>query len=210
MADLLFDLQGPPAAPSAAALGLFPHSSSSRWASKDTTGKVLTMPGLTNGNVADVVANAADTYLAGSNIAIPSHLLQALTIFKWKLICTKSAAGVAAPTWNIRVGTLGTVADASVALFTSPSLQTAVADTAFIDIIGIVRNSGAAAIMAAGLTLQHALAATGFASVAVLALQVTSAGFNATTAGLIVGLSVNPGAAGVWTHQVVETEVLGL
>lgn len=210
MADLLFDLQGPPAAPSAASLGLFPHSSSKRWASKDDTGKVLTLPGLTNGNTADVVANAADTYLTGSSIAVPSHLLQALTIFKWKLVLTKSAAGIVAPTWNVRVGTLGTVADASRLLFTSPSAQTAVADTGFVDIIAIVRNAGAAAVMAGGLTLQHALAATGLASVAVIALQVTSAAFDATVAGLIVGLSTNPGAAGVWTHQVVEAEALGM
>lgn len=211
MADFNVDLQAPAATPAAGSSLLFPHlTTGKRWASKDDTGRVLTMPSLFNANNADVGAPSVDTYLAGSSIAIPSHLMQALTVFRWKLAMSKSAAGVAAPTWNIRVGAAGAVGDASRILFTSPSLQTAVVDNGEVEIHAIVRNAGAAAVMAAFLKMTHLNPATGLASVALVELQVTSAAFDATVANLIVGLSVNPGALGVWTHQLVLAEAFGI
>lgn len=210
MSEILTDLQGAPATPAAGSLFLFGHTSTKRGASKDDTGRILTFPPLFNANNADVVANAADTYLAGSAIAVPSHLLQALTVLHWRLAMSKTAAGVAAPTWNVRVGINGTVADASRLLFTSPVAQTAVVDNGLVDVYAIVRNAGAAAVMAGYLKMEHILAATGLAAAAQVLLQVTSAAFDATVANLIVGLSVNPGAAGVWTHQVVLAEAAGI
>lgn len=208
MAELLLDVQGKPAAPAAGQLFAFPHTSSKRWASEDDTGRVLTFPHIYDVNVADVVANAADTYLIG--LPVPSHLLQAKALFRWRLMMSKTGAGVAAPTWNIRVGAAGTVADTSRVLFTSPLAQTAVIDNGVVEITAILRNIGAAAVLAAYLEMRHLLAATGLAAGPRVDLQVTSAGFDSTVANLIVGLSVNPGAAGVWTHQLISAEVLGL
>lgn len=209
MADFLVDVQGAPATPAAGTSVLFPHSSSKQWASRDDTGRVLTLPGIKNWNTADVVANAADTYLAGSALAVPSHLLQVGTAFKWRIFMTKTAAGTAAPVWRVRVGVNGTVADAAILTFTGPA-QTAAIDTGFVEITAILRSVGAAGVLAGGLILNHNLATTGFANIGSPTLQVTSAGFDTTVPGTVVGVSVNPGASGVWTHQVVKGEMLNI
>lgn len=210
MADFLIDTQGTPAAPGAGKMLVYPDSSSKQYTARNETGRCFSFDGvIRNWNPADVVANAADTYLTGSSLAVPQHLLQAGATFKWRLGCTKSAAGVAAPTWNIRVGTLGTVADASRVLFTGPA-QTAVVDAATIEINAILRNTGAAGVLAAFFELTHNLATTGFAISQNVVLQATSAGFDTTVANLIVGLSCNPGAAGVWTHQVIAAEMANM
>ncbi len=161
-----------------------------------------------NWNIADVVANAADTYLSG--LAIPAGLLlQIGTTVKWRIFMTKTAAGIAAPIWTIRVGTLGTIADAARLSFVGPA-QTAVIDTGFVEVTAILRNIGAAGVLSGGLVLNHNLAATGFANIGSPVLQAVSAGFDTTLANLIIGLSVNPGAAGVWTHQVIKAEMLNI
>ena len=209
MADFLCDEQGAPATPGAGKIALWPDSVSKQWASKDPTGKALTMPGIKNANTANVVATSVDTYLTGSALAVPPHGMQAGTIFKWRMFMTKSAAGIAAPIWNVRLGVLGTVVDTARLTFTGPA-QTAVVDTGFVEITAILRNTGASGVLAGGLTMTHNLAATGFANIGSPTLQVTSAAFDTTTANLIVGVSVNPGASGVWTHQLVKGEALNL
>jgi hypothetical protein len=55
--------------------------------------------------------------------------------------------------------------------------------------------------------MSHLNTTTGFASVAYVPLQVTSSGFDTTVANSIVGICVNPGSLGVWTHQVVAAEM---
>lgn len=210
MADILFDQQGAPATPAAGKSILFPMLTG-LWASKDPTGRVLTLPGTRNANTADVVANAAETYLTGSRLDVPAHLLQVGTVFKWRLFFSKTAAGVATPIWRIRVGTLGTTGDAQICIFTGPA-QTAAVDNAFLEVTGILRNVGAAAVIAAGLALQKAaVTAVGLTNtVGGLVLQNTGAAFDSTTPSLIVGLTVNPGTAGVFTHQLVKAEMWGV
>lgn len=157
--------------------------------------------------VADQVANAADTYLVGSRIDISSlRPLQIGTVFIWKLSMTKTAAGTAAPAWNIRFGGAGTTADAARITMNGPA-QTAAIDTATVEIVATVRGPlSGAGIVAASLDLHHALAATGFANVAHAVMQQVSAGFDVTGT-MSVGISVNPGAAGVWTVTQVTGEV---
>lgn len=210
MADILLDEQGTPASPGLSQGVIFADSSSSRLSYRDDSARVHTFSGaIRNWNTADVTANAVDTYLSGSALALPQHLLQVGTTFKWRMFVTKTGAGIAAPIWRVRVGTLGTTGDAAVLTFTGAA-QTGVIDTAFIEITAILRNTGAAGILAGGLVLNHNLAATGFANIGSPTLQVTSAGFNTTTANLIVGVSVDPGSLGVWTHQVVKGEMLNI
>lgn len=209
MADILFDAQGAPPTPASGQVLLWPDSSSKAWTSKNSDGAIRTLAGIRNFNTADVVANAADTYLSGSALAVPAHLLQAGTIMKWRLAVTKTAAGVAAPIWNVRIGTLGTVADAARLVFMGP-IQTAAVDAGIVEITALLRNTGAAGVLAGILTLGHNLALTGLATLGQPTLQVTSAGFDTTAAGLIIGLSCNPGAAGVWTHQLVTAEMFNI
>lgn len=206
MGEIALTTQTAPAAVAGSVIA-YPDSGTKRLTTLDDTGRKLSLDGvIRNWNTADVVANAADTYLAGSGLIVPQHLLQAGATFKWRFVMTKTAAGVASPTWNVRVGTLGTIVDASRLLFTGPA-QTAVLDVAQVEIVAVLRNTGAAGILAGGLQLIHNLAATGFATNQIVVLQTTSAGFDTTAAGLIVGVSVNPGASGVWTHQLVAAEM---
>lgn len=209
MADISFDEQGTPTAPFGVQNILYPDSSTKRWTQRDSTGRCITLGGVRSWNVADVVANAAETYLAGSAIEVPQHQLQAGTTFRWRMYMTKTAAGVAAPIWRVRVGFSGTVADAQVLIFTGPA-QTAVVDAGYVEIHAVLRNAGAAAVLAGGLSLTHNLATTGLATVGSPTLVNVSAGFNTVAVGLFVGVTVNPGTAGVWTHQVVTAEALNI
>src|SRR5256885_1928617 len=76
--------------------------------------------GLSNISTATVsAAYAADTYLAGSAITIPVAGAWAVgTIVRWVFDMTKTAAGGATPIITVRMGTLGTVSDASVYSYT--------------------------------------------------------------------------------------------
>jgi len=212
MSEFLLDEQSPPVSPSAGTSFLFPHNYATlkQWAVKNSDGTVFMIPGLNNGNTADAVASAADTYLTGSSIVIPGHLMQVKTRFRWRFAMTKSAAGTAAPIWRVRIGINGTTADAAILTFTQVALQTAVVDTGIVQIDAILRNIGVAGVLAGSLQMQHVLAATGFSTLTTNILQVTSAGFDTTVANLIAGVSVNPGASGVWTHQLVTAEALNL
>lgn len=209
MADFLVDTQGPSASPASGKSLLYPDSVTKQWTSRDDSGRSLTLPRIVSFNAADQVANAADTYLTGSMLIIPPHLLQAGTFFKWRFGMTKTAAGIATPIWVVRVGVNGTTADTARLTFTGPA-QTAAVDAGFVEIMVILRNIGAAGIMAGMLQLSHNLAVTGFANLGSPTLQVTSAAFDTTVANLRVGVSVNPGSAGVWTHQLVTGELLNL
>lgn len=209
MAELLVDLQSPPASPAAGQLLLFPHTSTKQLATKDENGKVLTVPGIKNVNTASVVASAADTYLTGSALSVPSHGLQVGTVFKWRIAMTKTAAGTAAPVWSIRFGTNGTTADTARLTFTGPA-QTAAVDTGWVEITVVVQSISATGTVTGLLTLTHNLATTGFANIGSPTLSATSAAFDTSAANLIVGVSVNPGASGVWTHTIVKAEALNL
>jgi len=151
-------------------------------------------------STADQTANAADTYITGSAIAIPAGRPLAIgTILTWKFTITKTGAGTATPIWSVRFGTNGTTADTARNTLTGPA-QTGVIDTAFVEIQAIVRGPlSGSGIVAATIDLAHALSATGFANVAHHVGYVASSGFDVTVNPLIAGVSVNPGTAGVWT-----------
>lgn len=211
MSELLLDVQAAaPATPAAGQLYGFPLTGTKRWTSKDDAGRTLTIPPLTNHNTTDSVANAADTYLVGSRIDVPAHGLQVGTRFRWTLAMTKTAAGTAAPVWSVRVGTAGTTGDTARLTFTQVALQTAAIDTGWVEIVAIIRSVGAAGVMAGGLHMAHVLAATGFSTLDHNVMSAVSAGFDTTVANLFVGVSVNPGASGVWTHQIVTVEASGI
>jgi hypothetical protein len=148
---------------------------------------------------ADQLLGVAETYVTDSGLLVPSFGLQTRTLIRWTLSLSKTAAGVAAPVWNIKLGTLGTTADATRWTHTGV-VQTALAETGFYVLSATLRNAGAAATLAGCLACDRTggVAATGLASVA--NAQVTSAAFDSSfVAGQIIGLSINPGAASAWT-----------
>lgn len=154
---------------------------------------------------------AADTYLAGSAIAIPNGLLKAQSKYRCRFSVTKTAAGVAAPVIQVRIGTAGSVADTARCTLTFAA-QTAVIDEGLFEVEVVFRTVGAvaAAVLQAVGALMHRLSITGL-SVDVTGVKLaTSAGFDSTVANSIIGLSVNGGASAAWTVQVVSAELVNL
>lgn len=166
-----------------------------------------------NSVIASQVTGAVDVYITGSDIAIPANRLQAKTKIKWELSITKGAAGTGTPTFNIRVGTAGALADTSRCLFTWPAANTAVADEMKLTIMATFRavGSGTTAVIEGMMLAEHELTTTGFGGTGLgsnVIVNTTGGGFDSTVAGLKIGLSVNPGTAGAWTirqgHAVLE------
>jgi hypothetical protein len=161
-------------------------------------------------SVADQTINAAVTaYLAGSALAVPAGKLRIGTRLRWKLSLSKTAAGTAANTFNVRIGTLGTTGDAAVLTFALP-VGTAVADVGGIEIFLTVRGPLSGACVVHGqLVLWHNLAATGLATLASPTIN-AQATFDATVASLIVGLSCTTAASTVLTFQQVNAQAENL
>lgn len=213
MSDLLLDTQSPPATPAAGQGVAYFDSVSGLWTTRDPNGRSNSLVGaLRNWNTSDVTANGADTYLTGSRLDVPGHGLQAGVTFTWVLSWTKTAAGVGSPIWSIRVGTAGTTADSARLQFTSPVAQTAVADTGRAIVRAVLRSvgGGTSAVIAGCLDMTHANQTTGLATVQQVLISNTGAGWDSTVANLKVGLSVNPGASALWTHQLVSAEAANL
>lgn len=206
MADILLDFESVPLAPAAGKGLIFLDSLAGILMTRDAiTGRV-------NGfsmNAALVTQSgfAADTYVTNSDILIPSIGLQAKTNFRWRISASKTAAGVAAPAYNIRIGAARTTADTARVALAGPA-QTAIADIGTLNVMATVRNIGAAGIIQATAWWDHTGTAasstggTGFANDSSGHVQGASAAFDNTAAaiaGLFVGLTVNGGASAAWT-----------
>jgi hypothetical protein len=197
------------ATPGSGVESAFIDSTAKVLAVKDDIGFVKSL-GRTNASVASQAPAAATrTYIAGSAIAVPAHKLQATTMFRWRLNLTKTAAGVAASTFDIAVGIAGTVSDTARVSFTKPA-GTAAIDEAWIDIIASVRSIGVAGVMVGQFILAHNGNTVGHATIPLVVLNTVGAGFDMTVASLIVGLCVTTGAADAVTIQHVQAEALNL
>ena len=156
-------------------------------------------------NASNQALSSGDTYLTGSAITVGSRL-QVGTTLKWRVIATKTAAGVAAPVFNMRFGTAGTTADTSRVTLTGVA-QTAAADTGVWEITAVVEAVGASGKVFGFGWLTHALATTGFGT-SDGAMQSESAAFDMTNASLKAGLSLDVGASGAWTVKLITTELI--
>lgn len=157
-------------------------------------------------SAATIAAHSVDTYYLGMQAA---GRLAVGTVFRWAFRASKAAAGVATPIYSIRVGTAGTTADTARVTLTGVA-QTAAADNGYFVVEAVFRAIGAAAVITAQQSLQHSLAATGFANVGSPTLAGTSASFDASGTNVIVGLSVNPGAVGAWVTDLVTLDTASL
>jgi len=166
---------------------------------------------LENQSTADQQVTANSTaYLAGSNIAVPVGKLAIGSRFTYRLVVSKTNAGTAANSFHFRVGVNGTTADTAVLTFTMP-VGTAVVDVALIDITVTIRGPLSASCIAHGnFRLTHNLQITGFSTIPCLAISTLSAGFDATVANLICGLSVTTATSTVFTFQQVMVEARNL
>ena len=150
------------------------------------------------------------TYLTNSNIAIPVGKLRIGTTFNWSLDVTKTAAGSASRTFHVRLGTAGTTADTAIHTLTSVA-GTAAADLGRINIMVTIRGPlSASCISRCVYKLDHNLAATGFSTQKTEIVNNTSGTFDATTANLIIGLSVTTGASEVITFEQIQATARNL
>jgi hypothetical protein len=152
---------------------------------------------------------AADTYVTDSRLVLPQGRIQAGTIYKARLILTKTAAGTAAATVTFRSGTAGTTSDTSRATLATVT-PSAVTDIACLDILATFRVVGASAIINTWLKLDHDLAATGFGNRAMFQSQTTSSAFDSTTASMGLGVSIAAGTSSAWTLQQCWAELRNL
>lgn len=167
--------------------------------------------GLVNASVADQTINAATTaLLTGSLLSVPAGKLRIGTAFKFRLDLSKTAAGTAANTFNFRLGTNGTTADASICAFALP-IGTAVVDVGHVEIGITIRGPLSASCLAQGnLTLVHNLSATGLATIPAVCIRTLSGTFDATVVNLKASLSCTTAASTVLTFQQVIAEAINL
>lgn len=201
MSDILLDEQSAPAAPAAGQGIMWPDNAISRLAYRDDAGRGFGVSGGFNGAPATAAQSlgTGDTYVTGSRILIPSFGLQVGSIYIVQLSLSKTGAGTAAPVWTVRLGTAGSIVDASQWAHTG-ALQTAVAETGFYMLCCTVRSLGASGVLQGTLTVVRTggAAATGLSSVP--AVELSGAGADKTwVSGQGLGLSINAGASSAWT-----------
>jgi hypothetical protein len=195
MGEIQLDEQSGPVTPAAGKGFLFFDSSGSMFLQKNDAG--VYQGDHARAAVASQGAGfATDTYVTNSGLILPSFSMQAGMVFKWELAVSKTAAGVATPIYQVRIGAAQTTADTSRLSMTGPA-QTAVVDEGILSIMVTCRNVGAAAILQGIASWEHeAAVAAGFGG----NVQATSAGFdNTALGGQFVGLSINGGASAAWT-----------
>jgi hypothetical protein len=137
-------------------------------------------------------------------------MLKPGTQLRWECIASKTAAGTGVPTWNIRFGTNGSVADTARVTWTGLA-QTAAIDDAHIIINAIVRATGASTVVQGGYRLSKRNGVSGFTNDEPGDVKnAVSTGFDSTPANTVVGISVNNGTAGNWTFHIVAAQATNL
>lgn len=208
MSDILLDVQGVAAAPSAGQAVIAVNSVTKRIQTVDDANFKRTL-GYVNFSTAAQVITTSRTYIAGSNILIPAGALQVGTMFRWTFDVTKSAAGTAAATYDIAFGTAGTTADTARVSFAKPA-GTAAADAGQVVITAVCRGPvGASGVVAGHFQLTHNLAATGHAVIPCVDVTTVSAAFD-ITAPTNVGLCLTGGASDSVTIQLAVAEAWNL
>lgn len=206
MADIYLAEQTKPTTPSSGNGIIWPCSTASLPFYTDDAGRIWGRSH--NAATAAQTGFAADTYLTDSDILIPSFGVQAKTCFIWRVSGSKTAAGVAAPIYTIRIGSARTTSDTLRVQMTGAA-QTAATDTGLLTVMATVRNVGASGIIRAIATWSHSGASTGFANDLAGATEGISAAFdNSALGGNYVGLSINGGASASWNITQVIAEAL--
>lgn len=158
--------------------------------------------------VAQSPAAAATTYLTGSNLLIPTgERVKVGSYGRWRGTITKTAAGLAAKSFQIKWGTLGTTGDTTILTLALP-VGTAVADEGDWEIVGgfTAIGAGVAAVFRATLRVNHRLITTGLINVQESVVSGTSAGFNSDVDLSILGLAFVAGTAEAWTFTYLTAE----
>lgn len=164
-----------------------------------------------NASIADQAVGASTTaYITDSKLIVPPAKLRLRSWFRWKVWVDKTAAGTIALIFLVKIGTLGTTGDTT--LFTiTLGVGTAAVDTGWLDITIVLRGPlSAAGIFIMEAIFDHTLATTGLNNVQRQTQQTVSAGFDVTTAGLILGLAVTTPALYALTFRTLTAEAKNL
>lgn len=163
-----------------------------------------------NCSVANQTFAAADAYVTGSNVLIPSGRLQAKSFYtaRFQITKTSTTGSTGTPVITVRLGTAGTTADTARCTLTFAA-QTAVADVGLIEVFATFRTvgSGTTAVLQAVGILDHQLATTGLSTLNSSVQRFTSAGFDSTVANLQIGFSFNGGASFAGNTDLVQAEL---
>jgi hypothetical protein len=177
----------------------------------DATGKIITLAPITNySTTSQAPAATTRTYLTGSALTVPSGKLQIGSQFTWRWNMTKTAAGSAASTIDVAVGTAGTTSDTAVLSFTKPA-GTAAADEGWCTLNVICRGPlSASGVFVGEFTMIHNLSATGHMTIPAACVNTVSSSFDVTTASLILGVCITTGASDAITIQQVFAHAANL
>lgn len=212
---ILSEQASTPSNPTSAKVKLYVDNTSiPRLKMVDDSGNQTSLHPITNTSVTSVSGGfASDTYLDGSKLIVPAGAWRVNTVYRCVFDMVKTAAGTAAFTVTLRMGTAGTTSDTAIATFTFGA-GTAAADTGMFELWALFRTvgGGTSAVVQAILECRHHLAATGLISTGASGigiLPVTSSGFNSSTP-TTIGLSVNGGASFSGTNTLVTSELANL
>lgn len=211
MSRLVLNNTVPPSAPATGKVALFASSFDKQVRMIDDTGTFTTLAPFVNFSTGQQTFIAsAPTYFAGSALNIPPGKLQIGTHFWWRWNMTKTAAGSATSSIDLRVGTLGATGDASRLNFVKPA-GTAAADEAWCEVHAVCRGPlSASGIFAGEFTMIHNGNTVGHAAIPAVVVNTISSPFDVTVANLIVGLSMTTGTGDSITVQMMEAIVWNL
>lgn len=203
MADILIDAQAAPSTPAAGKAVLWVDSTTKMFIETNDAGR-HTGTLSRNDSVGTVTPNAADTYITNSGLLIPSFGMKANQLYRWIMTVTKTAAGTAAAIFVVRIGAAQTTGDTARSTLTATTAQTAAVSSGIITVTCHVRSVSATGQLVCGVGVMCNNAGLGSG---ITNLPATFD--NTALAGQYVGLSINPGAAGVWTIDSVISELIG-
>jgi hypothetical protein len=139
------------------------------------------------------------TYLTGSGIVIPGAAMVAGQMYRWYIGVAKTAAGTAAPSWQVKVGTNQSTADTTVQTLAGTAQVATASGTCIIVTVHVLTVSATGTIATA--------INTGTASFGIGGAATSSAFANNANGGSRIGLTVNTGASAVWTVHYVMGEM---
>lgn len=202
MADILMDTQSAPTTPASGKGIIWLDTTTKKQVLTDDSGNHLGILSRNFSTSSQGAGFASDTYITNSGLLIPSFGMQAGQTYRWYITWSKTAAGVATPILQVRIGSAQTTAD------TSRSTMTGQAATAAVSGGIMIAECFVRSVSASG----QLVCAFGFAS-GILGPgggidNVPSTFDNSALSGLYVGLSLNAGTSAAWTLTSVRAELV--
>lgn len=202
MADILIDNQAAPTTPAASKSVIWVDNTAKKLVQTDDGGTHRAGTLSTNHATSQQTGFAADTYLTGSNITIPSFGMQVGQLYQWVVGVEKTAAGTGAITMTVRIGTNATTADTSRAALVQTVAQTATASVTTMRVYAFVRTVSASGVIIGQLDVGgNSGTTTGWGD----GDRIVSSTFdNTALAGQFIGLSLNGNTSASYTIDLVK------